>query len=217
MKTDNQLQQDVIAELYWEASVNATQIGVTAKDGIVTLSGDVGSHAEKWDAELAAQRVSGVRGIAVDIRVTLPGSDSRTDADIARAAENVLQWTALLPLNGVKVMAENGWVTLSGEVEWDYQRQSATRAVRYLMGVTGVSDQIALKPEVSRNAVKTDIEAALRRRAKDDANNITVAVQGTEVTLSGTAHTWEESELARHAAWSAPGVCHVTNNISVTH
>lgn len=216
MKTDSQLQQDVLDELSWEASINAAQIGVSVKDGIAALSGDVGSYAEKWDAELAAQRVSGIRGIAVDIRVTLPGTDKRSDTDIARAAENVLQWTTLLPADGVKVMVEKGWVTLSGEVDWDYQRQSASRAVRFLMGVTGVSDQIGLKPAVSLGAVKADIEAALKRRAKDDAKDITVQVRGAEVILTGTTHTWAESELARHAAWSARGVRHVVDNITIS-
>lgn len=215
MKTDRQLQQEVIEELSWDASINATQIGVSVKDGIASLFGDVGSYSEKWGAELAAQRVAGVKGIAVDINVALPGTAQRSDTDIARAAENVLQWTALLPLDGVKVMVEKGWITLSGEVDWDYQRQSASRAVRCLMGVTGVSDQIALKPAVSLSSVKADIEAALKRRAKDDAKNIKVEVQGTDVILTGTAHTWDESELARHAAWNAPGVRHVVDNIIV--
>lgn len=217
MKTDSQLQRDITEELGWEASVNAAQIGVSVKDGIASLSGEVSSFAEKWDAELAAQRVSGVKGIAVDIKVKLPGSAVRSDTDIARAAENVLQWTALLPLDGVKVMVESGWVTLSGEVDWDYQRQSACRAVRYLMGVTGVSDQIALKPTVSQSAVKADIEAALKRRAKNDAKDIMVEVNGTDVILSGSTHSWAESELARHAAWSAPGVRHVVNNITLSN
>lgn len=215
MKTDSQIQHDVTEELDWEASVNAAQIGVSVIDGIVTLSGEVGSYAEKWDAELAAQRVDGVRGLAIDIKVTLHVSAVRSDADIARAAENVLQWTALLPLDGVKVMVENGWVTLSGEVDWDYQRKSATRAVRYLMGVIGVSNQIALKPAVSLNVVKSDIEAALKRRAKADAQNIVVRLEGSEVTLSGSTHSWAESELARHAAWNAPGVRNVVDNITV--
>ena len=217
MKTDSQLQHDVIEELGWEASVNAAQIGVSVKDGIASLSGDVGSFGEKWDAEQAAQRVSGIKGLAVEIQVNLPGSAKRNDADIARAVENILQWTSLLPLDSVKVMVENGWVTLAGEVDWDYQRQSATRAVRYLMGVTGVSDQIALKPSVSLSEVKSDIEAALKRRARDDAKDITVQVHGTDVILSGTTHSWAESELARHAAWSAPGVRQVVDNITVTH
>jgi len=217
MKTDSQLQHDVIEELGWEASVNAAQIGVSVKDGIATLSGDVNSFGEKWDAEQAAQRVAGVRALAVDIRVNLLGSAKRSDADIARAVENILQWTSMLPLDSVKVLVENGWVTLAGEVDWDYQRRSATRAVRYLMGVTGVSDQIALKPAVSLSVVKDGIEAALRRHAKDDAKDITVQVRGTDVILSGTSHSWAESELARNAAWSAPGVRQVVNHITVTH
>jgi len=217
MKTDSQLQHDVIEELGWEASVNAAQIGVSVKDGIATLSGDVASFGEKWDAEQAAQRVAGVRALAVDIRVNLLGSAKRSDADIARAVENVLQWTSMLQLDSVKVLVEGGWVTLSGEVDWDYQRQSASRAVRYLMGVTGVSDQITLKPAVSLRVVKEDIEAALRRRARDEAKDITVQVQGTDVILSGTSHSWAESELARNAAWSAPGVRQVVDHITVTH
>jgi len=217
MKTDSQLQHDVIEELGWEASVNAAQIGVSVKDGIATLSGDVTSFGEKWDAEQAAQRVAGVRALAVDIRVNLLGSAKRSDADIARAVENVLQWTSMLQLDSVKVLVEGGWVTLSGEVDWDYQRQSASRAVRYLMGVTGVSDQITLKPAVSLRVVKEDIEAALRRRARDEAKDITVQVQGTDVILSGTSHSWAESELARNAAWSAPGVRQVVDHITVTH
>jgi osmotically-inducible protein OsmY len=217
MKTDSQLQHDVMEELGWEAAVNAAQIGVSVKDGIATLTGDVTSFGEKWDAEQAAQRVVGVRALAVDIRVNLLGSARRSDADIARAVENVLQWTSMLPLDSVKVLVESGWVTLSGEVDWDYQRQSASRAVRYLMGVTGVSDQITLKPAVSLRVVKEDIEAALRRRASDEAKDITVQVHGTDVILSGTSHSWAESELARNAAWSAPGVRQVVDHITITH
>lgn len=216
MKTDSQLQHDVIEELRWEASINAAQIGVAVKDSIVTLSGEVDSFAQKWDAEVVAQRVWGVKGMAIDIHVTLPGSARRSDADIAHSAENVLQWTTFLPMDSVKVKVENGWVTLSGEVDWDYQRQSAAKAVRYLMGVTGVSDQIALKPTVSLGTIKADIEAALKRRAKADAPDISVEVRGTHVILSGTVHTCAESELARHAAWSAPGVHHVVDNITIS-
>ena len=162
MKTDTQLQQDVTAELKWEPSVNAAQIGVEVKDGIVTLAGHVGSYAEKYDAEHAAQRVSGVEALAIEMDVKLAGSSKRTDADVARAVQNVLQWTTYLPKDRVKVMVEGGWVTLTGEVDWEYQRQAATAGVRYLMGVTGVSDQITIKkPKVSLSAVKSDIEAAL--------------------------------------------------------
>jgi osmotically-inducible protein OsmY len=215
MKTDIQLQHDVIEELGWDASINAAQIGASVKDGIVTLSGDVASYAEKWDAELATQRVSGVKGTAVQINVKLPGSARRSDTDIARAVENVLQWATYVPQDTVKVLVENGYVTLSGEVQWGYQRKAACRAVRYLMGVTGVADQIAIKPVVSLSAVRADIQAALKRRAIADAQKISVEVRGSDVVLSGTTHSWADSELARHTAWNTPGVQGVIDNISV--
>lgn len=217
MKTDTQLQQDVMAELKWEPSVNAAQIGVEVKDGVVTLTGHANSFAEKWNAERAAQRVAGVKALAIEMDVTLPGSSKRNDADIARSAENVLQWTADLPKDGVKVMVENGWITLSGEVDWEYQRQAAMRAVRNLLGVTGVSDEIAIKAKLPLSAVKSDIEAALMRRAIDDAQNISVEVRGAEVTLTGEVHSWSERELAEHAAWSTPGVQRVVDLITVAY
>lgn len=217
MKTDTQLQQDVMAELKWEPSVNAAQIGVEVKDGVVTLTGHANSFAEKWNAERAAQRVAGVKALAIEMDVTLPGSSKRNDADIARSAENVLQWTADLPKDGVKVMVENGWITLSGEVDWEYQRQAAMRAVRNLLGVTGVSDEIAIKAKLPLSAVKSDIEAALMRRAIDDAQNISVEVRGAEVTLRGEVHSWSERELAEHAAWSTPGVQRVVDLITVAY
>ena len=217
MKTDSQLQQDVIAELKWEPSVNAAQIGVEVKDGIVTLAGHVSSYAEKWDAERAAQRVSGVKALAIEMDVKLSGSSKRNDADIAGSAENALQWMTYLPKDSVKVMVEGGWITLSGEVDWEYQRQSAAGAVRYLVGVTGVSNQIAIKPKVSVSVVKSDIEAALKRRAHADAQKISVEVRGTDVTLTGTVHSWSERDLATHSAWGTPGVRNVVNNITVTH
>jgi osmotically-inducible protein OsmY len=217
MKTDAQVKQDVIAELGWEPSVDAAQIGVEVKDGIVTLAGHISSYAEKWNAERAAQRVSGVRALAIEIDVQLPGSSKRTDADIARSVENVLQWTSYLPKDSIKVMVEGGWVTLSGEVEWGYQRDAAARAVRYLMGVTGVSDDIAVKPKVSSNAVKSEIEAALKRRAQADAGKISVEVRGSGVTLTGTVHSWSERELATNSAWGAPGVQSVENRITIAY
>src|SRR5271165_4508868 len=158
MKTDAQLKQDIIAELTWEPSVNASQIGVEVKNGTVTLAGHVDSYAEKCQAERAAQRVSGVKGLAVEIDVKLQGLSKRTDADIARSAQNVLEWTSWLPTDAIKVKVENGWITLSGEVEWDYQRQFAKDAVRSLFGVVGVSDVISVKPKASMGAVKSEIE-----------------------------------------------------------
>lgn len=217
MKTDAQLQQDVIAELKWEPSVNAAQIGVEVKDGIVTLAGHVDSYAEKFDVERAAQRVAGVKALAIEMDVTLPGSSKRNDADIARSAENTIEWLTYLPNDSVKVKVEGGWITLSGEVHWDYQREAAFSAVRYLMGVTGVSNQIAVKPKVSLSAVKSDIEAALKRRAKSDAQSISVKVQGTDVTLSGTVHSWSERDLASNAAWGTPGVRKVVDNMTVVY
>ena len=218
MKTDLQLQQDVQAELKWEPSVNAAQIGVEVKDGIVTLAGHVNSYAEKYSAEHAAQRVSGVRALAIEMDVKLLGSSKRTDADIARSVENGLQWATFLPKDHVKVMVENGFVTLTGEVNWQYQRQAATTAVRYIMGVTGVSDQISIrKPTVSSSAVKSDIEAALKRRATADAQKISVEVHGTSVTLTGKVHSWSERDLARDTAWGTSGVESVTDSMTVTY
>jgi osmotically-inducible protein OsmY len=149
MKSDVQLQQDVIAELARHPSVDAARIGVAVNEGIVTLTGHVDSFAQKWCAERAAQRVCGIMALAVEIMVTLPGLSCRSDADIARAAEHALRWTAYLPMDSVKVMCENGWITVSGEVEWDYQRQAAANALRPLMGVIGVSAELAIRPRAA--------------------------------------------------------------------
>ena len=215
MKSDSQIQKDVMAELKWEPSVHAESIGVEVTEGVVTLAGHVATYGEKWNAERAAQRVAGVHAVAVEIDVKLAGSSQRTDADIARSAENVLQWTTFLPTDSVKVMVEKGWITLSGQVNWTYQRQVAKDAIRHLMGVTGVSDQITLKPSVSLGAVKADIAAALKRRARADAQKISVDVNGSDVTLSGTVHSWADKELATHSAWSTPGVHNVIDKISI--
>jgi len=217
MKTDAQVQKDVIAELDWEPLVNAAQIGVEVKDGVVTLAGHVDSFAEKWDAERATQRVSGVKALAVELSVALPGPSQRTDADIARTAKNILEWASHLPPDSVKVMVENGWINLSGEVTWEFQRQAAVLAVRYLMGVKGINDNISVKPTVSLSTVKSVIEAALQRQAKADAHKISVAVNGTSVILTGTVHSWSERKLARYSAWGTPGVRNVIDNIVVTN
>jgi osmotically-inducible protein OsmY len=217
MKSDAQLKQDVLSELEWEPSVNAAQIGVEVKDGIVTLAGQVDSCAEKWDAEKATQRVSGVKALTIEIVVKLTGSSKRSDVDIARSAQGILDWTSFLPKDAIKVMVENGWVTLSGQVKWDYQRQGAANAVRCLLGVNGVSNDIDFNPTVSLHAVKSDVEAALKRRAQVDSEAISVEVHGSDVTLSGTVHSWSERELATHAAWGTPGVHKVTDNIKLAY
>lgn len=233
MKTDAQLQTDVLAELHWDPSINAAQIGVEVKNGAVTLTGEVSTFAEKWEFERIAQRVAGVSALAIDIDVMLPGLSHRSDADIARAAENILQWMTFSSSNPIKVLVEGGWVTLSGHVDWEYQRQAAHGAVRHLMGVKGVSDEIVIKevqvskkaplpndviakaPELRPSAVRADIEAALQRRARNDAKNIAVEVNGGVVTLSGGVHTWSERELARQSAWGTPGVTHVVDNMTL--
>ena len=217
MKTDIQLQRDVLTELAWEPSVNSSQIGVEVKDGIVTLAGHVGSYVEKWEAERAAQRVAGVTALAVEMDVALPGSSARNDVDIARAASNVLQWSTYWAENQIKVVVENGWITLSGELDWDYQRKAAERAVRGLMGVVGISNQIVLKPAAVLTPVRSEIEAALKRRIHSDARHIAVEVDGTDVTLSGTVHSWSERDAARSSAWSTPGVRNVSDSLDIVY
>jgi len=215
MKTDSQLQQDVMSELKWEPAVQATQIGVEVKDGVVTLAGEVGSFGEKWNAEQAAQRVNGVQALTVELKVKLPDFGKRTDADIARSAEAALGWTSSIPAKTVKVMVEGGWLTLSGDVEWQYQRQDAFDNVRYILGVTGVSNQIGIKPLLSATVVKSDIEAAIRRRAAADASTIGVNVKGADVTLTGVVHSWAERELATRSAWSSVGVKNVVDKMTL--
>ena len=217
MKTDSQLQQDVIAELKWEPSVTAPSIGVEVKDGIVTLAGEVSSYAEKLSAESATQRVCGVKALATELKVKLSGSGKRSDADIAKSAESVLAWTTWVPDNAIKVLVENGWVTLSGNVDWQYQKQSATDSVRFLSGVTGVSDQIAIKPTLSVSAVKSDIEAALKRSAVADAKKISVSINGSNVTLTGKVQSWNERETATISAWGTPGVRSVIDEMTLDY
>ncbi|HEX5306961.1 MAG TPA: BON domain-containing protein [Dyella sp.] len=215
MSNDRQLQHDVIAELGWDAAINATRIGVEAKDGIVTLSGHVESYAQKWAAERAAQRVGGVKGVAVEIEVILPGTSQRTDTDIASAARNALEWNVLVPRDAVAVMVEHGHITLSGDVDWAYVRNAAESSVRGLMGVKGVSNLIRIRPQVNPGDVKTKIEAALQRRAHLDARAITVNVEKGTVTLAGTVDSLAERVTVENAVWNAPGVQKVVDNLIV--
>lgn len=217
MKSDLQLQQDVLAELKWEPSVDAARIGVEVRDGVVTLAGHVASYGEKWNAERAALRVAGVKALAIEMDVNLPGSSIRNDGDIARTAQNVLQWMSAIHKDMVKVTVEDGWITLTGEVDWEYQRRAAEKAVRGLLGVKGVSDQINIKQSVTSGRVKAEIEAALKRRATADAQQIKVEVQGANVTLSGTTHTLPERNIAIHAAWATPGVWAVTDHVTIAY
>lgn len=206
MKTDLQIQQDVIAELKWEPKINAAHIGVEVKNGVVTLSGHVDHYAEKWAAEDAAKRVSGVKIIAIEIDVILPTSHKKSDTEIAYAIQNALKWNIYNLSNRINVKVEDGLVTLTGDVEWHYQKDSAENSVRFLTGVRGVFNNIVVKPRISVLTVMTDIEKALKRRAHDEAQEITVKVNGDEVTLGGKIHNWGEKNLAIDAAWGVPGV-----------
>jgi osmotically-inducible protein OsmY len=184
---------------------------------VVTRAGEVSSYAEKWQAEQAALRVSGVMALAVEMTVKLTEFGLRTDADIAQSAKNILGWTSSVPADAIKVLVEGGWLTLSGDVEWQYQRQDAADSVRYLSGVTGVSNQIAIKPMASAKVVKSDIEAALKRRATADASTIDVDVKGADVTLSGDVYSWAERDLARRSAWGSAGVRNVVDKMNIVY
>jgi len=213
MKTDSELRRDVERELEWDPSIDARNIGVAVKNGVVTLTGYVSSYADKWRAERIAKRVAGVTAIANEIEVKL--STERTDPDIAEAARAALKSDSRLPADRIKVIVERGWVTLEGTVDYYYQKSAAESDVRYIAGVRGVTNAIVVTPKVSPTDIRLKIEEALKRSAQLDASRISVETEGSKVILSGTVRSWAEREEAELAAWAAPGVTEVENRIKV--
>lgn len=215
MKTDDQLKKDISAELEWDPSINASHVGVAVKNGVVTLTGHLENYMEKSAIERAAARVEGVKAIAIEVDVKLDPSHKRSDTDIATAAESALMWHSQVPSDRIQVKVEKGWITLKGEVDWDYQRRKAEDAVRSLTGVVGVVNSITIKSTITPANVITRIREAFARHAEREAKGIEAIIKGSTVTLRGTVDSWAERSAAFGAAWAAPGISDVLNEIKV--
>ena len=216
MRSDSEIERDVKDELQWDPDLDATDIAVSVKDGVVTLAGYVKSYTDKYEAEAAAKRVASVRAVANDLEVRLPSVDERPDPDIARDAVAAIKSQLPISSEHIKVVIKNGWVSLEGQVEWQYQRQTAEKAVRRIKGVKGVSNLIQLGPRAQPEDIKRKIQEAFKRNAEVDANRIMVETNGSEVILKGTVRSWVEREEAERVAWSAPGVTKVEDRIAVS-
>lgn len=215
MKTDRQLQQDVEAELAWEPSVDAAHIGVAANDGVVTLTGHVPTYAEKVAAERAARRVKGVRAIAQEIEVRYASAAKTSDDEIAGRITQLLSWDVFVPHDRIQAKVEKGWVTLTGTVDWQYQKAAAEKDVAKISGVRGVTDMIVVTPAVATTDVRRKIEEAFERNADFEASRITVEADGSKVILGGKVRAWYERSLAEQAAWAAPGVTQIEDRIAL--
>jgi len=215
MKTDSDLKRDVASELSWDPAVQATAIGVAVKDGVVTLTGHLDTYAEKEATLRAVRRVGGVKAIAIEIDVKLSAQHLRSDTDIAASAEQALKWNTSVSLDAIHLTVDHGWITLRGEVEWEFQRRSAEKAIHPLMGVVGVSNEIKLRAKPQSADLTRKIEDALTRQALREARHIQVGVEGTTVKLTGAVHSWHERDAAQGVAWSAPGVRAVINELNI--
>ncbi len=216
MKSDSEIERDVRDELKWDPDLDASDIAVSVKDGVVTLAGFTKSYTDRLEAEQAAKRVAGVRAVANDIEVRLPAIDQRPDPDIARDAVAALKAELPISHDRIKVIVKDGWVTLEGAVEWQYQKTAADNAVRKVKGVKGVTNVVTVKPKVEPSELQRKIIAAFKRNAEVDANRITVEANGSEVILKGTVRSWVERQEAERIAWSAPGVTKVEDRIVVS-
>jgi osmotically-inducible protein OsmY len=215
-RTDEEIQQDILEELEWDTRVQPNEIGVAVKDGIVTLTGWVDSYLKKLAAEDAAHRVHGVKAVANDLEVRLPGFAERTDVDLAAAVINALKWDVLVPASKLDVTVSQGWVTLKGEVDFGFQKREAERVIRHIAGIKGITNLIVVRPRVAPSDLKEKIERELVRNAETDAEHIQVEVQGSKVILRGTVRSHAEKKAAEEAAWSAPGVSEVENRIVIS-
>jgi len=215
MKTDSELKTDVVAELAWDPAVSPTAIGVAVKDGVVTLTGHLDTYAEKEAVARAVRRVEGVQAVALELDVRLSPQHQRSDTDIATSAELALKWHASVPAEAVRLTVDHGWVTLQGEVDWEFQRRSIENTIRPLKGVVGISNEIKLRERPQAADISRQIEDALKRQATREAHRIHVAIDGSTVKLTGAVHSWHEREAAQGVAWSAPGVRSVVNELRV--
>ncbi|MCW7541128.1 BON domain-containing protein [Aquabacterium sp. A7-Y] len=215
MKTDTEMKRDVEAELAWDPAIRSEGIGVAVKDGVVTLSGRLETYAEKWAVEKALRRLTGIKAVALELEVKLSPDHRRSDTDVARAAEMAIQWNAGLPPDKIRVTVDKGWITLEGEVQWDYQRVNAEKALRNLTGVLGINNEISLEPKATPEDLERRIREALTRQAVREAQDMEIRVTDNVATLRGQVNSLRERQAAFGAAWSAPGIRAVVNQLTV--